>query len=70
MSDYTPDTGSRSSLLGNQGGAGVQAPIWSDDPSKKTITNQNAVAVISLRRIRRIGARIILDLSDSGRIWE
>jgi len=41
MSDYSPDTGSNSSLLGNQGGAGVQAPIWSDDPSKKTITNQS-----------------------------
>ena len=41
ISDYSPDTGSRSSLLGNQGGAGVQAPIWSDDPNKKTITNQN-----------------------------
>jgi hypothetical protein len=41
VSDYSPDTGSRSSLLGNQGGAGVQAPIWSDDPSKTTITNQN-----------------------------
>ena len=41
MTDYSPDTGSRSSLLGNQGGAGVQAPIWSDDPSKKTITNQS-----------------------------
>jgi hypothetical protein len=41
MTDYTPDTGSRSSLLGNQGGTGVQAPIWSDDPGKKTITNQN-----------------------------
>ena len=41
VSDYSPDTGSNSSLLGNQGGAGVQAPIWSDDPSKKTITNQN-----------------------------
>ncbi len=41
MSDYSPDTGSRSSLLGNQGGAGVQAPLWSDDPSKQTITNQH-----------------------------
>ncbi len=41
VSDYTPDTGSRSSLQGNQGGAGLQAPIWSDDPGKKTITNQN-----------------------------
>jgi len=41
MTDYTPDTGSNTSLMGNQGGAGVQAPIWSDDPSKKTITNQS-----------------------------
>jgi hypothetical protein len=41
VSDYSPDTGSRSSLLGNQGGAGVQAPIWSNDPGKQTITNQN-----------------------------
>jgi hypothetical protein len=40
VTDYTPDTGSRSSLLGNQGGAGVQAPIWSDDPGKTTVTNQ------------------------------
>lgn len=40
MSDYSPDTGSRSSLMGNQGGAGVQAPLWSDDPSKTTVTNQ------------------------------
>jgi hypothetical protein len=42
VSDYSPDRGSNTSLLGNQGGAGVQAPIWSDDPSKKTVTNQNA----------------------------
>jgi hypothetical protein len=41
VSDYSPDTGSRSSLLGNQGGAGVQAPLWSTDPQKTTITNQN-----------------------------
>lgn len=41
VTDYSPDTGSRSSLLGNQGGAGVQAPIWSTDSNKKTITNQN-----------------------------
>ena len=41
MTDYSPETGSRSSLMGNQGGAGVQAPIWSADPSKQTITNQN-----------------------------
>jgi len=41
MSDYSADSGSPSSLTGNQGGAGVQAPLWSDDPNKKTITNQN-----------------------------
>ncbi len=41
VSDYSPDTGSRTSLMGNQGGAGVQAPIWSTDPEKKTITNQS-----------------------------
>jgi hypothetical protein len=28
-------------LTGNQGGTGVQASIWSTDPSKKTVTNQN-----------------------------
>jgi hypothetical protein len=32
---------SSSSLNGSQGGAGIQTPLWSDDPSKKTITNQN-----------------------------
>ncbi len=41
VSDYSPDTGSRTSLLGNQGGAGVQAPIWSTDSQKTTVTNQN-----------------------------
>jgi len=41
MSDYSPDTGSNTSLIGNQGGAGLQAPIWSNDPGKKTMTNQN-----------------------------
>jgi hypothetical protein len=41
VSDYSPETGSRTSLTGNQGGAGVQANLWSDDPSKKTVTNQN-----------------------------
>lgn len=39
VSDYSPETGSRSSLTGNQGGAGVQANLWSDDPSKKTMFN-------------------------------
>ncbi len=42
VSDYNPDTGSSTSLTGDQTGAGVQAPIWSNDPSKKTVTNQNA----------------------------
>jgi hypothetical protein len=41
ISDYSPDTGSRTSLTGNQGGTGVQAPFWSSDPSQKTLTNHN-----------------------------
>jgi hypothetical protein len=41
VSDYSPDTGSRSSLTGNQGGAGAQAALWSNDPSHKTVLNQN-----------------------------
>jgi len=41
VSDYNADSGSPSSLLGNQGGAGVQTSIWSNDPSKKTVSNQN-----------------------------
>jgi len=41
VSDYTPETGDRTSYTGNQGGAGVQANLWSDDPAKKTVTNQN-----------------------------
>jgi hypothetical protein len=40
MSDYNPDPGSASNLNSSQGGGGLQAPIWSDDPSKKTLTNQ------------------------------
>jgi len=40
MSDYNPDPGSASNLNSDQGGAGLQAPIWSDDPAKKTLTNQ------------------------------
>jgi hypothetical protein len=41
VSDYTPDTGSKTSLQGDQGGAGVQAPFWSNDPQKQTLTHQN-----------------------------
>ncbi len=39
VSDYSPETGSRSSYMGNQGGAGVQANLWSTDPGKGTVTN-------------------------------
>jgi len=41
VSDYSADSGSKTSLTGNQGGAGAQATIWSSDPSHKTVTNQN-----------------------------
>ncbi len=41
VSDYNADNGSPSSLLGNQGGAGVQTSIWSNDPNKKTLSNQD-----------------------------
>ena len=40
MGTYNPDPGSATSNLSDQGGAGLQAPIWSDDPNKKTLTNQ------------------------------
>jgi hypothetical protein len=40
MSTYNPDPGSASNINSDQGGAGLQAPIWSDDPNKKTLTNQ------------------------------
>lgn len=43
MSNYNPDPGSASSLDSVQGGAGLQAPIWSDDPSKHTLTHQGSV---------------------------
>jgi hypothetical protein len=41
VSNYDANSGSPSSLQGNQGGAGVQTSIWSNDPSKKTVSNQN-----------------------------
>jgi hypothetical protein len=41
ISQYDADRGSPTSNTGNQGGAGVQTSIWSTDPGKKTITNQN-----------------------------
>jgi hypothetical protein len=40
ITDYSPDTGSRSSLMGNQGGAGVQGAIWSNDPNKSTVSSR------------------------------
>jgi len=41
MSDYSPETDSRTSLQGNDTGAGVQTSIWSNDPNKQTITDQH-----------------------------
>ena len=42
FSSYDPNADhSNSSLTGSEGGGGVQAPIWSTDTSKNTITNQN-----------------------------
>lgn len=46
FSDYSPDSGANapgnSTLSGSESGAGLQAPIWSTDPNKKTVTNQSA----------------------------
>ena len=45
MSSYDANAGeSSTSLNGAQGGGGVQAPIWSTDPQKTTVTNQNAAS--------------------------
>ncbi|HUB67653.1 MAG TPA: hypothetical protein VL981_09230 [Candidatus Methylacidiphilales bacterium] len=41
MSSYDASSGAPTSQTGIQGGAGVQAPLWSSDPSQKTITNLN-----------------------------
>jgi hypothetical protein len=42
VSQYDANSGQApSSLQGSQGGGGVQTSIWSNDPSQKTITNQN-----------------------------
>jgi hypothetical protein len=42
MSSYDANSDqSNSSLIGSQGGGGVQAPFWSTDPNKTTVTNQN-----------------------------
>jgi hypothetical protein len=40
-STYDAASGSPTSQTGNPGGAGVQAPLWSSDPTQKTITNLN-----------------------------
>ena len=43
MSSYDANSDqSNSSLIGSQGGGGVQAPIWSTDPDKNTVTKPNA----------------------------
>jgi hypothetical protein len=42
VSSYDSSSGSPTSQTGNPGGAGVQAPLWSSDPSQKTVTNLNA----------------------------
>jgi hypothetical protein len=43
LSSYDSNSSqSSSSLQGSQGGGGVQAPIWSTDTNKTTVTNQNA----------------------------
>lgn len=42
VSQYDATSGqSPSSLSGSDGGGGVQTSIWSNDPNKKTIANQN-----------------------------
>jgi uncharacterized protein YceK len=42
VSQYDANSGQNaSSLNGSQGGGGVQTSIWSNDPSQKTVTNQN-----------------------------
>jgi len=42
ISPYQATDGeSPSSLMGSQGGGGVQTDIWSSNPSQKTITNEN-----------------------------
>ena len=35
------DGQSGTSLMGSQGGGGVETSIWSNNPSKKTLTNEN-----------------------------
>jgi hypothetical protein len=39
VSSYDASSGSPTSQTGNEAGAGVQAPLWSSDPSQKTVTN-------------------------------
>jgi hypothetical protein len=42
LSPYDASRGSVTSQTGGDGGAGVQAPLWSSDPGQKTILNQKA----------------------------
>ncbi len=42
VSQYDATSGdSRTGNIGSQGGDGVQTSIWSNDPGKKTLTNQS-----------------------------
>jgi hypothetical protein len=37
------DGESPSSLMGSQGGGGVETTIWSDNPDQRTLTNEHPV---------------------------
>ncbi|MCE0496664.1 MAG: hypothetical protein LV481_01770 [Methylacidiphilales bacterium] len=41
VSQQDANTASPTSQTGNPSGAGIQAPLWSSDPTQKTITNLN-----------------------------
>lgn len=40
VSDYSPETGPRTSYMGNQGGAGVQGAFWSSNPDHSTVSSR------------------------------
>jgi len=43
VTGYNPnDTQSPSSLTGSEGGSGIQTDIWSNNPSQRTLTNENS----------------------------
>jgi hypothetical protein len=44
MSPYQATDGqSPSSLMGSQGGGGVETTIWSDNPDQRTLTNAHPI---------------------------